>query len=167
LRGANLVKGNFAGADLANADLAGAKLIGAKLAGANLVGANLAGSDLSGANMAGADLTGANLTGANLARADLGGARTHNVTADGVTWDNTVCPDFSDSTGDGGSCQSTNLNGSVVGGGGALAFTGFATAKVALVGTVLVALGLILVFLPVPAKRKAVRAGKEPMAPGR
>jgi hypothetical protein len=48
-----------------------------------------------------------------------------------------------------------------------LAFTGFATAKVALLGTVLVALGLVLLFLPAPAKRKAVRAGKEAVGSGR
>jgi hypothetical protein len=197
LRGANLVNGNFASADLANADLANADL-----ADANFAGANLAGTDLSGAKMAGADLTGANLTGANLARADLAGALWHDVTAAGVTWDSTVCPDFSDSTGDGGSCnaapasgartateqstnpspaalgsstisapyvagQSTNLSGLAIGGAGALAFTGFATAKVALLGTVLVAVGLVLLFLPAPAKRKAVRAGQEPVASGR
>jgi hypothetical protein len=181
LRGAHLAKINFAGANLAGADFADANLAGAILANANLAGANLSRTDLAGAN-----LTGANLAGADLTRADLAGALANQVAIANVTWNNTICPDFSDSTGDGGSCNtataatgasaapgtatapgnldgssisgpldtgaSTNLNASVIGGAAALAFTGFPIAWVALIGAVLVSLGLLLLFLPVSAK---------------
>ena len=187
LRNAQLAKVNLAGVDLAGADLTNADL-----AGANLTGTNFVGTDMSRANMAGADLTGAIFTGANLTNADLAGAVANDVTIDNVTWSDTICPDFSDSTGDGGSCntaptaapstpvepgpvpgsgsldgstlstpydtgQATNLTGSVVGGGAALAFTGFPTAGVAVLGAALVALGLFLLFLPAPVRRKADR----------
>lgn len=53
---------------------------------------NLTNADLRGANLRDADLTGANLTNANLDGADLQGA-----TIDHVVWQNTVCPDGTNS----------------------------------------------------------------------
>lgn len=100
LRGARLVKANLVGSDLAGADLTGADL-----AGANLARANLARANLSRANLAGANLTGANLAGADLTGTDLAGALANQVIVANATWNNTICPDFSDSTGDGGSCN--------------------------------------------------------------
>ena len=85
---------NLSGANLTNAQLDGANLKGTNLKGAILVGANLAGANLQGANLLGADLTNANLTGANLKGANV----------KGVIWWNTICPDGTNSTADGGTC---------------------------------------------------------------
>jgi uncharacterized protein YjbI with pentapeptide repeats len=57
------------------------------------------GACLTRANLNGADLTGANLTGTNLTDADLSGA-----TLTAVTWNNTTCPDGTNSNNDGGTC---------------------------------------------------------------
>jgi len=54
---------------------------------ANLAGAGLSGLDLANAVLAGANLTSADLTGATVTRADF----------TGVTWNNTTCPDGTNS----------------------------------------------------------------------
>jgi phospholipase C len=81
--------------DYANADLSHRNLRDANLSGAILTGANLRFADLDGGFLPNANLTGANLRGADLRHADIAG----------VTWSNTVCPDGTNSDGDGGSCQ--------------------------------------------------------------
>ena len=81
--------------DYANADLSHRNLRGANLSGAILTGANLRFADLDGGFLPNANLTGANLRGADLRHADIAG----------VTWSNTICPDGTNSDGDGGSCQ--------------------------------------------------------------
>ncbi len=63
------------------------------LRGANLTDADLTGADLRGANFMGATLIGANLTDAN-----LGGADFNYCDLRGVTWNNTICPDGSNSS---------------------------------------------------------------------
>ncbi|HTO25991.1 MAG TPA: alkaline phosphatase family protein [Gaiellaceae bacterium] len=82
--------------DLANADLSHRDLRDVNLSGAILTGANLRFSDLAGGFLPNANLTNANLRGADLRHADIAG----------VTWSNTICPDGTNSNGDGGSCQS-------------------------------------------------------------
>ncbi|MGB0488192.1 MAG: pentapeptide repeat-containing protein, partial [Candidatus Poseidoniaceae archaeon] len=57
---------------------------------AKLTGATLDGSDLTGAVLTGADLTGAHLSGADLAS---------------VSWDNTICPDGTNSDDNGNTCE--------------------------------------------------------------
>ncbi len=73
---------------------------------ASLRNAELAGADLTGAFLGYADLTGADLTDATLEGANLTGAKLTDV-----TWDNTVCPDGTNSDdvagadGTGGTCE--------------------------------------------------------------
>ncbi len=76
-------------------DLQDASLHGQNLSGANFEGAELMNADLHGVNLVGADLANANLTGANL----------EGVNTNQVIWSNTVCPDGSNSSSDGGTCQ--------------------------------------------------------------
>ena len=118
MKGANLSAAGMRGIDL-SVDLSGAKadLSGIDLRGANLRYANLSGAilydadlspksavgyyggteeyltDLTGANLSDADLTGADLTGADLTGADLTGS----YGLDTIIWDNTTCPDGSNS----------------------------------------------------------------------
>jgi uncharacterized protein YjbI with pentapeptide repeats len=101
LEGANLAGANLNGAILENADLSGALLGGANLNNANLIKAILFGATLAGTN-----LHGANLTGANLTRAILTGANLHGANLTNVIWDDTTCPDGtnSDDPGNGGTC---------------------------------------------------------------
>ena len=73
------------GADLSRAELSNADLVRADLSGANLTGANLYNAALNNA-----DLNGANLTGAD------------HLTS--VWWNNTICPDGTNSDNNGGTC---------------------------------------------------------------
>lgn len=72
---------------------------------ASLRNADLQGADLTGAFLGYVDLTGADLTDANLEGANITGAKLSDV-----TWDNTVCPDGTNSddvasaNGVGGTC---------------------------------------------------------------
>ena len=113
LKGLNLANANLSGADLVkailtNAVLTRAVLENAFLTAANLTGANLTGANLTGANLTGANLTGANLIGANLTGANLTGANLTGANLTGATWSNTVCPDGTNSSSDGGVCRATS-----------------------------------------------------------
>ena len=110
LAGKNLKGANLGGAELSNAvlqgdNLQGAFLANADLAGAKLQGTNLQGADLTGANLQNATLQGTNLQGANLTNANLHGATLQGANTNKVTWSNTTCPDGSNSSSDGGTCQ--------------------------------------------------------------
>jgi uncharacterized protein YjbI with pentapeptide repeats len=80
--------GILKGANLAGTDLASANLSGADLSGVNLEGANLTDADLSGATLTRARLSKAILVRTNLMDADIG-----DVTFEGSTFGQTVCPD--------------------------------------------------------------------------
>jgi hypothetical protein len=98
LAGADLSSGtDLSNANLNMADLSGASLSFANLSFANLSRANLNRADLTGANLTGANLNQADLTGANLTGANLTGANLTNAKLDGVTWNNTTCPDGTNS----------------------------------------------------------------------
>ena len=92
LKSANLNSVTLNNVDLTGADLTGAFLEGAYLSGANLIGAVLDDADLNGATLSNANLDTAYLTNANLISANLTNA---NLTD--VTWNNTTCPDGSNS----------------------------------------------------------------------
>jgi len=96
---ANLNDARLFGADLHGANLFVAGLIGADLRGADLSAAELRRANMFGAFLFGADLTGADLTGTTLIDADLTDA---DLT--GVVWDNTFCPDGTNSNDNGGTC---------------------------------------------------------------
>jgi len=115
LRGASLAGKNLNGADLEGAEMSnatvqgvnlqGAFLANAVLTGAHLQGTNLQGADLSGADLRNATLQGSSLQGANLTNANLQGATLQGSSTNKVTWSNTVCPDGSNSSSHGGTCQ--------------------------------------------------------------
>jgi len=99
LAGADLSSGtDLSNANLDRADLSGASLAFANLSFANLSRANLNQADLTGANLTGANLNHADLTDANLTGANLTGANLTNAKLDGVTWNNTTCPDGTNSS---------------------------------------------------------------------
>ena len=91
LRFANLTGASMIVANLSSVDATAAHLIGANLTNAFMVDATFLGADLSSA-----DLTGAYLNGSDLSFADLSG----------VTWDNTTCPDETNSASNGTSPES-------------------------------------------------------------
>ena len=64
---------------------------------------DLASCELSGADLYGANLAGANLTGANLT--EPWNPVLHEAILDAVTWDNTTCPDGTNSDSNGGTCE--------------------------------------------------------------
>lgn len=84
---------------LAGADLHGLHLSHAALSLTDMTGADLSGTDLSVALLVGTILTGANLTSVNLESAILTDA-----VFDSVQWNNTTCPDGTNSDANGGSC---------------------------------------------------------------
>ena len=92
LRGADLASAMLDNASLVGADLRDASLRSAMLDGANLTGARLNGADLRSAMLDGAILAGADLSDADLRSAMLSGAK-----LEGVLWNNTVCPDGTNS----------------------------------------------------------------------
>ncbi len=103
--GANLIGADLSGGiDLSFANLSGANLSGADISDAilndaTLTGANLTGADLNDATLNNANLNNANLTNTNLDNTNLSGA---NLT--GITWNNTVCPDLTNSNNNGNTC---------------------------------------------------------------
>ncbi len=112
---------NLANATLSNAYLWGWTLSGANLRNgtfttANFTNATLSGANLSGGSFTGATFTGAVLTNAVLNQATLKTANFTNATFSGATggttaaltgaiWNNTTCPDGTNSTTDGGTCM--------------------------------------------------------------
>ena len=99
LSGAILQSASLQFADLTGANLSGANLSEAFLFFANLTFADLSGADLTFANLGGADLSGADLSDASLIGADLSQATVNNV-----VFANTICPDFTNSDSNGGTC---------------------------------------------------------------
>jgi len=101
---------NLSGADLSYANLHDANLSGADLSGANLnvvdlSYANLYGSDLRNANLSGANLYGSDLRNANLSGADLSSSELGNAALSGVYWNDTTCPDWTNSDDNGDTCE--------------------------------------------------------------
>lgn len=97
LNSLNLDGANLTGATLVAATFEHTKLVNAILSGANLTSANLSFANLTGANLTNADLESANFSFANLTRADLHGATTTNGSFPQVTWNDTTCPDGTNS----------------------------------------------------------------------
>ena len=94
---ANLASSQLQGADLSGSDARGAdmsytNMTGATLRWSTLMWSNFSFANLTGANLSGAFLAGANFHGANLSGADLTGA---DLT--GVIWQDTICPDGTNS----------------------------------------------------------------------
>ena len=99
LAGSNLANSDLRGVDGRGADLNGTDLTGATLMWSNLSWVNLSNANLTGANLSGAMLAGVNFNGANLTGVDLTGA---DLT--GVIWQNTICPNGTNSDTRGQTC---------------------------------------------------------------
>jgi uncharacterized protein YjbI with pentapeptide repeats len=100
-----LIEANLTNATLiGRATLAGAIMTDAILIDASMGGANLTKAYLTGANLTGAILRFANLAGANLTDANLTGANLTDAILTDVIWDNTTCPDGTNSDDNGGTC---------------------------------------------------------------
>ena len=90
---------DFTSTTLTGATLAGAELSASILDGKDLSGMSLRDTDLTGAHLVGARLVRTNLTNADLTDATLRKADLSHSLQDGITWDNTVCPDGHVTTG--------------------------------------------------------------------
>jgi uncharacterized protein YjbI with pentapeptide repeats len=104
---AQFVQSNLAYTEFRWSDLSGANLSGARIyGGGNWMGVDLSYADLTNAMMYDLDLRSSNLTGADLTGADLAYLNTSYGPADltGVTWNNTTCPDGTNSDNNGNTC---------------------------------------------------------------
>lgn len=110
LTGVDLGNASLPGARLEHANLRGVVADGVALRGASLSGANLAGAYLIGAHLRGATLVGANLAGADLSDADLShvdllhAVVTQTTRIPYVVWNDTICPDGTNSNANGHTC---------------------------------------------------------------
>ena len=110
MRGANLTGADLSGDNLRGVEANPVTLINANLTNTEIIG-NLAGSNLAGADLAGAtmeaEVDGVNFTDANFTNANTGDTiedTGFGATVTGAIWDNTICPDLTNSNGDGGTC---------------------------------------------------------------
>jgi uncharacterized protein YjbI with pentapeptide repeats len=92
------------GANISGVDFAGGDFTGATLSSDVLDNDDFSGADLSGVDLDRSDLTGSNLTDADLTNADLTNANLNNVILVGAVFDDTVCPDGTNSSSDNGTC---------------------------------------------------------------
>ena len=99
-----LAGSNLAGSDLRGVDARGADLHGTNFTSATLMWSNLSWVNLSFANLSGANLSGAMLAGANFHGANLTGVDLTNADLTGVIWQNTICPDGTNSDFRGQTC---------------------------------------------------------------
>ena len=105
LRQADFSSALMTGADLSNSNVRGAFFEDANLQGANLQGSDLGGADLTNANLQGVSLQGSSLHGADLRHANLTGAHLQGADLHNVIWSDTECPDGTNSSADGGTCE--------------------------------------------------------------
>ena len=99
------ISNDFSNADLSFADLNGANLYYADLHDANLSGADLENAMLTYAYLDGANLSGADLENAGLYYAALTGADLTGANLNGVYWNDTICPDGTNSDDNGNTCE--------------------------------------------------------------
>jgi hypothetical protein len=98
--GGNLTDTIFVGATLTGAQLNGRQFTGADFTRARLTNARLTGGGFQGANFSRADLSGADISSANLS----GATGLADAILTNVKWFNTVCPDGTNSSQNGGTC---------------------------------------------------------------
>ncbi|MFL5797653.1 MAG: pentapeptide repeat-containing protein [Actinomycetota bacterium] len=109
--GCNLIAANISHQSMSGADLSGANLKFALADGVNFVATHLENANLQGvefidAALENAHMDGADLTNANMKDAVMTGAQLPGATLTGVNWDNTTCPDGTNSTNDNsGTCE--------------------------------------------------------------
>ena len=111
----NFHNGDFTGANFSYAILSGGHFYNANLNQSNLSHTNFDSAYLNNAEISNADLSysnlrfsqifGADLTGTDFSNAILTEADLRNTTLVGVIWDNTTCPDGTNSNDNGGTCE--------------------------------------------------------------
>jgi len=104
LAGIDAAGATFVDATLSDAKLPDAELGGADMTGARVTDSHLTDADLTGADLQDVDFDGASLQGANFTQADLDGASMAAVNLTGAVWDDTTCPDGSNSNNRGDTC---------------------------------------------------------------
>lgn len=85
--------------------LAGKDMTNAVIPNIEFEGTNLSNSNFTNANMRGANLEQATLTGVNFERTDLTGAAMDGANTEGALWNNTICPDGTNSNDHNNSCK--------------------------------------------------------------
>ncbi len=104
LTGVDAGGASFVDATLSDAKLPDAELAGADMTGARMTDSHLTDADLTGADLQDVDFDGGSLEGANFTQADLDDAYMTPVNVTGAVWDDTTCPDGSNSNNHGGTC---------------------------------------------------------------
>ncbi len=94
----------LSGAKLSDTNLSHVDLLGAVLSNADLSYADLAYADLSYAKLGGADLTGADMLALKVTGADFIDTIMEDANLNGVGWQNTRCPDGTNSDNNGKTC---------------------------------------------------------------
>ena len=94
----------FRNVNLSYAVMVNAVLTNQDFSNSNFTNANLTNAILTGVNLTTADFTGANLSGAQLTDVDLTDAEITNADLTNVIWQNTMCPDGTNSDSNGGFC---------------------------------------------------------------
>lgn len=89
------VSNSFEGTNLTNANLSNTPFHSSGFNGANFTNANLSGTDFSASQLTGANATNANFNGADL----------RNTYRSDVVWNNTTCPDGTNSNSNGNTCE--------------------------------------------------------------
>ncbi len=108
--GANLVECAFYAYQLNTLDLTGANLSGANMASLfEAFHTNFTGANLTGANLENMYTQGMNLSGANLTNADFQYAWGGGDNVQGAIWNDTTCPDGTNSNNDGDTCVGHGL----------------------------------------------------------
>ncbi|MEX1102817.1 MAG: redoxin domain-containing protein, partial [Dehalococcoidia bacterium] len=95
------------GARLDRHTMNAASFAGVSAAGARMAFVQLNNGDLSGADLSHSDLVRAGLPWTNFTNANLLGADLTNAITRGATWNNTICPDGTNSDANGGTCVGT------------------------------------------------------------
>ncbi len=104
-----LTNTDFSGSTFDNVNLSNRDLSGAVMVGTTFTQSNLQGTNFTNSPMQSADLSSSTIQGANFTNANLEGARIDGLDFTNVIWDNTVCPDGSNSDTNGNTCVGHTL----------------------------------------------------------
>jgi uncharacterized protein YjbI with pentapeptide repeats len=109
-RNANFTNSFWAGTQAPNADFTSANFSNAVIEGINILNANFTGANLTGANLSVPDsgmsiIQNTNFTNANFTNANLAGLDFDDSIRTGVIWNNTICPDGTNSDDNSNSCE--------------------------------------------------------------
>lgn len=97
--------GQFTGSDLSNSDFSNSNVSSTSFQNTTLASTNFTAASAEGTGFQNANLTNGNFTNANFTYADFTGATNMDTTTlTGVTWDNTICPDGTNSNDNGNTC---------------------------------------------------------------